>query len=446
MHFMCSLQRKKAGSFESGAVRYIKEHVQPLASKADLDPLMERIGNAKIVMLGEASHGTHEYYTWRTLISKRLIEEKHFNFIAVEGDWPDAYQLNRYIKNYSETESSAADVLKTFDRWPVWMWGNWEVVALAEWLKRYNETKADNPVGFYGLDVYSLWDSLVSILQYLEKTDPSALPAAEKAFRCFEPYKTDDGSAYTYSSSLIPGPCEEDVLKLLQDIQLRIPHHPDDFENAFSAEQNAYIAVNAERYYRSMIKGMTESWNVRDSHMFESLLRLLEFHGEGSKAIIWEHNTHIGDARASDMADEGMFNIGELARKHFPAEEVVLVGFGSYEGTVVASYKWGGEMKKIEMPPATKDSWESLLHQASAGNKLLMMDDFKHPLFLQHRIGHRAIGVVYEPAFERYGNYVPSILPERYDAFLFLNSTSALHPLHLHPKGNEMPDTFPFGV
>ena len=437
----------KKRSFEEEAVQVVKEHAYPLQTTDDLDPLLDRIGDARVVMLGEASHGTHEYYTWRSRISKRLIREKKFNFLAVEGDWPDAYCLNRYIKNYSSAGEHAVDILKTFDRWPTWMWANWEIAALAEWLREYNTALArEKKIGFYGLDVYSLWESLESIRKYLQKTDPTALDAAEKAFRCFEPYKTDDGSSYAYASMLVPKLCEKDVLDLLKSIQQRRPSYDADFENAFSTEQNALIAVNAEKYYRAMLKGSAESWNIRDAHMQETLERLLEFHGSDSKVIVWEHNTHIGDASATDMTSEGMFNIGELARKKYSKEEVVLIGFGSYKGSVIAGRKWGAPMQEIKMPDARESSWEYLLHEAGDEDKLLIMDELQMPALNKKHVGHRAIGVVYNPEYEMYGNYVPSILPRRYDAFLFLDETKALHPLHLQPDGHLVPETYPFGV
>lgn len=411
----------------------------------DLDALVDKAGNARIVMLGEASHGTHEYYTWRAYLSKRLIEEKGFNFIAVEGDWPDCYRINQYIKGESG-ETKAIDVLKTFDRWPTWMWANWEIVAFTEWLRNHNKGLGlKSKVGFYGLDVYSLWDSLDAILKYLQQKDPEALEEAQKAFQCFEPYKTDDGTSYAYATQLVPELCKDEVFNLLHEIQNRLPQYDSDSEHVFNAEQNALIAVNAEKYYRAMIKGGPQSWNIRDSHMEETLERLLDLYGPNSKAIVWEHNTHIGDSRATDMTDEGMYNIGELVRTKYQKEDVFLVGFGSYEGRVIAGNSWGAPMHDIEVPEAKKDSWEYLLHKAGKENKLLFMEDFKETSFAHKRIGHRAIGVVYRPAYEHYGNYVPSILPQRYDAFVYIAKTKALHPLHLTQHTEQIPDTYPFG-
>jgi len=433
---------------EKEAVGSIKQWAYPLQSKADLQPLMDRIGDARIVMLGEASHGTHEYYTWRSHISKKLIEEKGFNFIAVEGDWPDCYRLNRFVKGYDAENKSAFKVLHEFNRWPTWMWANWEIVALADWLQKHNTgLPANKKAGFYGLDVYSLWESMASIMQYLKKTDPSALKVAEEAFQCFEPYRKDEGHAYARASQFVPELCETEVVDLLKEIQKKLPTYNTDHENVFSAEQNALITVNAEKYYRAMIHGGPHSWNVRDRHMADTMERLLKFHGENSKVIVWEHNTHIGDARATDMAGDGMYNIGELARMEHHDKGVVLVGFGSYKGTVIAGKRWGAKMQAIQMPDAQKGSWEYLLHSAGKENKLLIMEDFSgNDWFMEYHIGHRAIGVVYNPQYEQFGNYVPTILPLRYDAFIYLDETHALHPLHIEPDGKQIPETFPFGV
>ena len=432
---------------EEEAIKTVRRESYKIANPHDLDPLIERIGDAKIVMLGEASHGTHEYYTWRSQITKRLIKERNFNFIAVEGDWPDCYRLNRYIKNYPDAGKTAVQVLHAFNRWPTWMWANWEVSALSEWLYKHNRSLAANrKIGFYGLDVYSLWESMEAIMKYLGKVDPLALKVAERAFYCFEPYKKEEGQGYARASMFVPELCENEVIDLLRQIRLKLPQYNTDHEAVFSAEQNAIIAVNAEKYYRAMISGGPHSWNIRDRHMMETLNRLLEFHGKNSKAIVWEHNTHIGDARATDMVNEGMFNIGELARMEHHENGVVLVGFGSYQGSVIAGKSWSAPMQKVMVPPAPKDSWEGLLHEASADDKLLIMNNLMDDVFMENHIGHRAIGVVYQPQYEKYGNYVPSILPMRYDAFIFLDKTTALHPLHIKPDGHLVPETYPFGV
>lgn len=428
---------------EREAIDLINAKAVQLKGVESLDVLFEKIGDARIVMLGEASHGTHEYYTWRSSISKKLIAEKNFSFIAVEGDWPDCYNINCCIKSDTSAYSHIGDVLKKFYRWPTWMWANWEIAGLGEWLHQYNKDR-QKKAGFYGLDVYSLWDSLDAIRSYFEKADPGALKKAAETFRCFEPYK-EDGTSYAHASRLVPELCENVVMALLQEIQKRQPEHLLEEETIFSAEQNALIAVNAEKYYRAMIRSNVESWNIRDTHMQETLGRLLDFHGSGSKAIVWAHNTHIGDSAATDMADEGMYNIGELARQKYPGE-TFLVGCGSYNGSVIAGSSWGAKMQHMLVPDGRKGSWEYLLHKAGNENKLLLMEDFKDSFFNEKRIDHRAIGVVYRPQSERYGNYVPTVLPARYDAFIYIDKTTALHPLHLHPDRFVVPDTYPFGM
>ena len=420
----------------------------PLDSTADLDPLINYIGDSKYVLLGEASHGTHEYYTWRAKISQRLIEEKGFSFIAVEGDWPDCYRLNRYIKNYPRSGKNAFEVLHEFNRWPTWMWANWEIVAFAEWIKNYNKDLPINKkVGFYGLDVYSLRESIESILEYLKKNDPLAMQTAMKTMRCFETYNSDEGQSYARASRLIPELCEKEVVSLLNEIRGKMAQYNSDHENVFSTEQNAIVAVNAEKYYRAMIRSGGESWNIRDKHMVSTLDRLMNFYGKNAKVIVWEHNTHIGDARATDMAEEGMVNVGQLVAEQHSIDGVVSVGFGSNHGSVIAGREWGGAMHKMPLPNALEGSWEHMLHKFSKGkNKLLMLDQIKNEERMSGHIGHRAVGVVYNPEYERFGNYVPSVIPRRYNAFIYLDETRALNPLHIKPSGHEVPDTYPFGV
>lgn len=432
---------------ESQAISLLHDRYYPLKGSADLQPLLDRIGDAQIVMLGEASHGTHEYYSWRAAISKRLIEEKGFNFISVEGDWPDCYRINRFIKNYTDAGEGAFDVLKSFKRWPTWMWANWEMVALCEWLRDHNKNLANNKkVGFYGLDVYSLWESMEAILEYLKRVDPASVKIVQEALSCFEPYKKGEGQEYAHACRFVPELCQPEVAHLLAQVRKRLPQYNTDHENVFSAEQNALIAVNAEKYYNAMLLGGPHTWNIRDEHMTDTLERLLKFHGNGSKAIIWAHNTHVGDARATDMAEDGMVNIGELVRIKHHEKGVVLVGFGSYEGSVIAGRQWGAHLQQMPVPAAQHGSWEYLIHHAGEGNKLLLTEDIMDDLFIEHHIGHRAIGVVYNPEYERYGNYVPTIVPLRYDAFMFIDKTHALHPLHVLADAKEVPETYPFGV
>lgn len=416
--------------------------IHTLKTTADLDPLMDRIGDATCVLLGEASHGTHEYYTWRSAISKRLIAEKGFNFIAVEGDWPDCYRVNRYIKGYEQQDVAAHEVLKAFTRWPTWMWGNWEIAALVSWLKTHNLNTASRKVGFYGLDVYSLWESMDVMVKYLEEHDPLAARTARQAIECFQPYGRDERK-YARAQFTLNDSCREPLIRLLAEIRKKAPGFDHDPEAALNTSQNAYVALNAEEYYSNMSGFNDNTWNLRDTHMMETLNRVLEFHGPGTKAIVWEHNTHIGDARFTDMRKAGMINVGQLAREQLGEQEVVLVGFGSYQGTVIAADHWGAEMEVMPVPAARSGSIEEMLHASSAENKLIVFDDHNRKAF-DSVLPHRAIGVVYNPHHERYGNYVPTALSSRYDAFIYLDHTRAVHPLKLHPDPALMPETYPF--
>lgn len=412
-----------------------------------LEHLIRRIGDAKYVMLGEASHGTHEYYTWRARISRRLIEEKGFSFIAVEGDWPDCYRVNRYVKNYSDTAHDVREIFKSFNRWPTWMWANWETIALAEWLHGHNEgLSADKKIGFYGLDVYSLWESLEAIIGYLDRTDPKTKNIAMRALSCFEPYGEEEGQAYARASLMVPQLCEREVVDLLLHIRKNVGTYDHDPEGAMNAEQNAHVVVNAEQYYRAMIRPGPHAWNLRDEHMMHTLERLMKFHGDDAKVIIWEHNTHIGDARATDMSREKMINLGQLLHEKHESDGVYAVGFGSYQGKVIAASEWGAPMQEMDVREARGGSWEDVLHKMDAKDRLIFLDGEIRKELSDTVFPHRAIGVVYRPALELFGNYVPTILPKRYDAFIYIDDTSALHPLYLHADRSETPETFPFGM
>lgn len=416
-----------------------------LNTSNDLQPLLDDIGDVPVVMLGEASHGTHEYYTWRTAISKKLIQEKGFRFIGVEGDWPDCYKINRFVKGYKDAGDNIYDILKSFDRWPTWMWANWEIAALAEWLKKYNTSlPADKKIGFYGLDVYSLWDSMYEMVHYLEKEDAKAANMVKQAIQCFEPYRENE-QQYA-RASLTEHSCRDKVLALLKEIRLKAQFLDGDREAGFNTEQNALIAVNAEKYYHSMMSFDNESWNVRDIHMMETLDRLMNFHDPNAKGIVWEHNTHIGDARATDMRRAGMVNIGQLAREQYGINKVYLIGFGSYRGSVIAGVAWGAAMEKMQVPTAREGSIENNLHKTLGKNGYLLFAEEQENKMYEKAFPHRAIGVVYDPGGERFGNYVTSIMSQRYDAFIFINETKALHPLHIKPDGHKTPETYPFGI
>jgi erythromycin esterase len=424
----------------------IRARAHPLRDASDLDPLLERIGHARCVLLGEASHGTSEYYAWRARISERLIREKGFSFIAVEGDWPDCYEVNRYVRGLPGSAESERGALGVFRRWPAWMWANEEIAELVGRLRRLNDGLPEGErAGFYGLDVYSLWESLEAVIEYLRREHPDAVESARRAYSCFEPY---GGSArkYARATAFVPTSCEDEVVGMLSDLVRGAAEHPEDGSEAhFAAEQNALVTRNAEAYYRAMMLGGTSSWNVRDRHMAETLERLVDHHGPDAKAIVWEHNTHVGDARYADMAENGLVNVGQLARERWGEDEVVLVGFGSHRGSVIAGAQWGAPMERIPVPPAREGSWEGVLHRAGGDDRLLVFSGSEEDELLEER-DHRAIGVVYNPNSERHGNYVPTVLPRRYDAFLYLDETRALRPLHPPLSGGlEEPGTFPSG-
>jgi erythromycin esterase len=429
----------------------VRDVALPLGTSADLNPLMELVGDARFVLLGEATHGTSEFYGWRAAISQRLIRERGFSFLAVEGDWPDCYRVNRFVKLARSVSTDATEVLHAFARWPTWMWANREVVELVSWLRAYNESRdVDHRVGFYGLDVYSLWESMAAVIEYLEGIDPALARAARGAYSCFEPYD-ENPERYARAAALVPTSCEDEAVAVLKALRSRAPtFHSADPDEYFNVEQNALIARDAERYYRTMVRGGSDSWNARDYHMVDTLSRLATHHGRRSKGIVWEHNTHVGDARFTDMQGRGLVSVGQLMRERHANDGVVLVGFGTYRGTVIAGREWGLPMQRMVVPPASAGSWEDVLHRADIGDCLLRFDAATTASSisgLDARRPHRAIGVVYDPRAEAWGNYVPTILPRRYDAFLFVDESQAVDPLHMPVQvGGEPGETYPTGI
>ncbi|WP_328475006.1 erythromycin esterase family protein [Actinoplanes sp. NBC_00393] len=415
----------------------------PLTDPGDLDVLLDRVGDARVVMLGEATHGTHEFYTWRAAISRRLIAEKGFSFVAVEGDWPDCDRVDRSVRCLPGAPDDPREALLGFERWPTWMWANEEIVDFSRWLRAHNAAvDEEQRAGFHGLDVYSLWESLREILTHLREHDPDQVPAALAAYRCFEPYG-EDAQEYALATRMVPASCESEVLDLLVALRQRAAA---DGTSRFGVWQNAEVVAGAERYYRAMVRGGRQSWNVRDRHMDDTLDRLLDHYGPGAKAVVWAHNTHVGDARATDMGDAGMVNIGQLARERYGADQVVLVGFGTHRGAVVAGEAWGAPMQVMSVPPARRRTVEDILHTAAPQQALFVFPRDDRPDVLTDEIDHRAIGVVYHPQRERPGNYVPTVLGDRYDAFCWFDQSHAVLPLHLRTSDALEPETYPSGV
>lgn len=422
----------------------IRSLAHPLTRDADLDGLVDNVGGARFVCLGEASHGTHEFYAWRAALSRRLILEKGVTWIGVEGDWPDCWRINRWVRGHEDQELTAVELLARFERWPTWMWANLEVAEFLAWLREWNLGRPESDrIGFYGLDVYSLWDSLRTSISWLEAHAPDALPAAMRAWQCFLPYG-EDPQRYAWSTRLVPQSCEEDVVALLVEVRRQTQDRLVD-EDAFDAAQNAEVAAGAEHYYRAMVRGDRASWNIRDQHMAGTIDRLAARSGPKSKGLVWEHNTHVGDARATDMAAAGLVNVGQLVRERHATEGVALVGFAGHRGTVLAAEGWGRPEHVFYVPSARPGSHEGLLHAALGRPAVLTFGDDRSGPWLTKRRGHRAIGVVYDPRRES-GNYVPTVMGGRYDALLWFEETTALHPLHheLPPREPEL-ETEPSG-
>ena len=426
----------------------IEEKAISLTQPRDLKPLIEQLSKARIVMLGEATHGTHEFYEWRRMISEWLITKQGFNFIAVEGDWPPCWELNRFVMNESSTQKTSRETLVNYHRWPTWMWSNAETVRLADWMRTHNKTVApEKRAGFFGLDVYSLFESIEVVLKQLQKVNPILARRARVKYACFDPFQGDEKD---FAKSLIKFPegCEQAALETLQDL-LRL--NATLREPLFNVEQNARIIVNAENYYRTMMHGEEDSWNVRDRHMIETLQSLLENAGPQSKGIVWAHNTHVGDYRATNMVTQGLINLGGLAREIWGDDQVALVGFGTYEGNVIASNAWDGPIQSIAIPAGKTGSYEAIFHEVamSVGQPSFYIPRLNDPDIrtgvLSEVRGHRAIGVVYQPEYEHFGNYVPTRLSKRYDAFIHIDRTTPLNFLSQSFDLREIPETWPHG-
>lgn len=413
----------------------------------NLDNLMERIGDSRLVLLGEASHGTAEFYEMRARITKELIQKKGFNIVAAEADWPDASHINHYIRG---TEPDPLLESKPFSRFPTWMWANHSVLDFTQWLKAYND-KIDTvhkQVGFYGLDLYSLFSSIEAVLNYLDKVDPETAEVARTRYGCLMPWSDDLGMYSQVTITKQYRECEEDVITILQDLlKKRMEYSLADGESFFEAEQNARLVKNAERYYRTMYYAENNSWNQRDQHMFETLQSVLAHRGPDSKAVIWEHNSHIGDARATQMSARGEFNIGQLARQEY-ADDAYLIGFGTDHGTVAAASEWGGPMEVKQVQASHIDSYERVCHEVQTDNFLLPlrmpMQEITRKKLLAERL-ERAIGVIYRPETELQSHYFYASLPNQFDEYIWFDETRAVDPLTKETTEG-IPDTFPFGL
>ena len=444
-------------SADADLIAALRAAAYPLAgSDRDYDPLMDRIGDARFALLGEASHGTHEFYRERAEITKRLIVEKDFTAVAVEADWPDAYRVNRYVRGLSD-DIDAVEALSGFRRFPTWMWRNTVVVEFVAWLRAHNDAlPPDAPkVGFYGLDLYSLHASMKAVLRYLEKVDPEAAKQARERYSCFDHFG-EDTQVYGFMTRLnLSQSCEQEVIAQLVDLQRRAAEQTrrqgrvDD--ELFYAEQNARLVKNAERYYRSMFLEEVSSWNLRDRHMAETLDALvvhLGSNGPPAKLAVWEHNSHLGDARATETGRRGELNVGQLTREKYGAN-AVLIGFTTHHGTVTAASDWGGPAERKRVRPALPGSYEALFHATQRARFLLSWDE-DDTVAEQLRVPRleRAIGVIYRPETERQSHYFQARLPDQFDVVLHFEETEAVKPLEATSdwEVGEAPETFPFAV
>ncbi len=441
-----------ARSGNGGARGALHELARPLrGGPHDYDELIDLVGDARVVLLGEASHGTHEFYRERARITRRLIEEKGFSAVAVEADWPDAYRVNRYARGAPE-DADAEEALRGFRRFPTWMWRNAEVLDFVGWLRDHNDRRPGEPVGFYGLDLYSLYASVAEVISYLEKVDPPAAERARSRYACFEHF---GGESQEYGRAVSLGvseSCRQGVIAQLSELQRNsIAYLRRDGlaaeDDQFYAEQNARLVASAEEYYRSMFTDATSSWNLRDSHMAETLDELLDHlgrHGDLPRVVVWEHNSHIGDARATEMGSRGELNVGQLARLRH-SRGAFLVGFTTYSGTVTAASSWDAPAQRKQVRPARPDSYEALLHDLGQPAFLLDLRRAEVAAALQEPRLERAIGVIYRPETERASHYFMARLDRQFDALIHLDETRAVEPLERTAgwELGEPPETYP---
>ena len=427
--------------------KLIFEQCEPFdyIESADLGPLLDRIGDARVVLLGEATHGTSQFYEMRDQITRALIEKKGFSFVSIEGDWPDVARIDHYVRHFEYPASEWT----AFSRFPTWMWRNREVRNFVDWLRYYNaDFEQEERVAFYGLDLYSLYRSIGRVIEYLQDVDPETARIAKHRYGCLMPWQSDPAA---YGQAALSGKyrsCEVAVAKMLNELRTReMAYTPRDGERYFDAMQNARLVVNAEEYYRIMYYGSRASWNLRDGHMFATLESLLEYHGNHSKAIVWAHNSHVGNAGATEMAYRRETNIGELCRNRF-GDKCYSIGFGTHTGTVAAASEWGGPMEVKKVLPSLPQSYERLFYESECAKFMLPLryarsSELRDKLLIPRL--QRAIGVIYRPETERGSHYFECCLPRQFDEVIWFNESSAVSPIRTSElKG--MPDTYPFGL
>ena len=418
---------------------------------AGLDALVRRIASGTVVLLGEASHGTSEFYRLRARLSRRLIADHDFDFVAVEADWPDAAEIDAYVRHHPKERPDH----KPFQRFPRWMWANQEVMEFMHWLRRHNgespSAGRDDMVGFHGLDLYSMHSSIGAVLDYLDDVDPDAAQVARQRYACLMPWQNDP---VLYGRAVLTGQfdeCEDDVVAMLRDLlNKRMEYVRRDGKRFVDAMQNARLVANAERYYRSMYRGSVSSWNLRDQHMFDTLEMLLDLYGPDAKGIVWAHNSHLGDASATAMGERGEHNVGQLCREAF-GRDAQLVGFGTHTGTVAAASSWDGPMEVKDVRPSHPRSYEHVAHESGVDNFVLHLRDPAEPVLRERLLDRRlerAIGVIYRPETELQSHYFEASLPAQFDEWIWLDETEAVTPIGEEHRAEieGLPETFPFGL
>jgi erythromycin esterase-like protein len=432
----------------------IARAARPIQGAHDYTGLVERAGNAQVVLIGEASHGTEDFYTVRAELTRRLVEDKGFRLVLLEADWPDALRAHRWASGQA-TEKDVGTALGDFKRFPAWMWRNTVMTDFVTWLRDWNKAHPGERTGLFGMDLYSMHASMALVLDYLETVDPFAAERARQRYSCFDAYG-DDPQAYGMATTLGRGEsCEEEVVAQMAELRrhygrLVEGHGPRSEEEFFYAEQNARLVKNAEGYYRSMFRGRDRSWNLRDAHMAETLVALLSHYGKSgtAKAVVWAHNSHLGDARATDMAQRGEWNVGQLARELL-GDRTYSIGFTTFGGTVTAAQDWGDAAERRRVRPGLPGSCEELFHDTGIPAFWLdLREDNDATKLLGKPLLQRAIGVIYRPETERHSHYFHVNLAAQFDAVIHLDVTHALQPLERTSTWDEgeLPETFPEGL
>jgi erythromycin esterase-like protein len=438
------------------AAAAIRSVARPLHGEQDIDHVVRLVADKRIVMIGEASHGTHEFYDYRAALSRRLIQHHGFAAVAIEGDWPDALRVDRYVRDQASDDEDPNAALESFERFPRWMWRNEDVSAFVAWLHGHNSQRDERQrCGFYGLDLYSLHASMRAVIEYLDDNDREAAQRARERYACFD-HVQGDPQQYGLQAHIGIGPkCETEVVAQLVELQLRKlarSGRSPAGDAWFHAVQQAHVVRNAEQYYRAMFAGRSASWNLRDTHMADTLDLLADHLGDGTlaKLIVWAHNSHVGDGRATEMGDDGQLTLGQIARQRHPGE-VGLIGFTTHEGSVIAANDWDEPAERMRVRSSLPASWEELLHAAEMPRFYLTSDDITRVLGEGAERLQRAIGVVYRPQTERRSHYLDARLADEFDVVIHIDSTRGVEPLdpiHApeHTPADELPETFPSGV